>query len=415
MIKKLVKKLDNGLTIVCVSNDKKHYQGASINIKYGFAVNDFYIDNREYHYPDGLAHLLEHTLIEDSIYGNAGEYFLDNYVDYNGETYDYFTKYYIITHEDFTKHLVELINMVNNSKFSKEKQEEIKPPIYEEIKGKKDNRYFNYNMEKINSLYNEPEYKLGCGEVEDVKKFTYEDLNLIYNAFYKPSNEILTVYGNFDIEKIVKVIEDTYNSIDRKYLDFKVIKHDEKEKVKRDYYEMVDDKIIPSVSTFYKMKFDEFRNVPKDNLLWYLDLFLRINFSRRSTLYKELYNDGVTLYPINYGITTPYNYSMLVITIDVAGDDKERILKRVDETINKKIMPTLEDFTIFKNRSLMSFLFDEDNPGRICGGYLSNVLSFNREEFDSLDDIKKLDYNEMKEYISSLEFSNKTVIVTREK
>ena len=118
MIKKEVRTLPNGLTLVCVSNDEKHYIGATIYIKYGSAIKDFKVNGKEYHYQDGIAHLLEHVLIDESVYGNVGKLFFENNVDFNGTTGSRRTKFYINTYENFEEHFVKLMNLVNNAVFT---------------------------------------------------------------------------------------------------------------------------------------------------------------------------------------------------------------------------------------------------------------------------------------------------------
>ena len=97
--------------------------------------NKIRANNKTYQIPFGLAHLLEHNIVENSIYDNAIAYFNQNYVASNAYTTDFRTMFYIDVVCDFEKHLEELITMVNKPLFTN-KLNEIKKPIYEEIKRK---------------------------------------------------------------------------------------------------------------------------------------------------------------------------------------------------------------------------------------------------------------------------------------
>ena len=83
MIKTKYVKLDNGLVVALAKDNKLHSFGADILIKYGSHNKSFYSDDNLYKCEDGIAHLLEHVIIENSPYGNIGKYFSDNYYSYN--------------------------------------------------------------------------------------------------------------------------------------------------------------------------------------------------------------------------------------------------------------------------------------------------------------------------------------------
>ena len=87
MIKKII--LDNGLTVLLNRDKSKKRTTANIYVKCGGVDNTYKIDGIQKVFPYGVAHFLEHYLLEQSIYGNAGEYFSQDYIDFNGITYNY--------------------------------------------------------------------------------------------------------------------------------------------------------------------------------------------------------------------------------------------------------------------------------------------------------------------------------------
>ena len=144
MINRKYVTLKNGLKLVFINDNTKHIQYAEIKIRYGGRTKKVKVNNELIVIPDGVAHLLEHTVYENTIYGNLNNFFKDNYIDSNAFTSYDDTCYYIETVFDFKEHLIELIKAVNTPVFTDEQIEHIKLPIYEEIKSVKDKKYKNY-------------------------------------------------------------------------------------------------------------------------------------------------------------------------------------------------------------------------------------------------------------------------------
>ena len=145
MIKTTIKKLKNGLTMVLVEDKSKNQTTAVLTVKYGTKVSHVKVLDEIIEIKPGLAHLLEHTLIENSIYGNVSAYFNNNYVNYNGFTSSKTTYFPIKTIKDFKKHLKVLLDYINVIDFDEEKLEEIKKPIVDEIIRSKDRSYYKFN------------------------------------------------------------------------------------------------------------------------------------------------------------------------------------------------------------------------------------------------------------------------------
>ena len=62
--------LENGMKIYLYKDSTKHSTFVNFITKYGGFYNDFKIDDKEYNIPNGMAHFIEHLLIETSKYGN---------------------------------------------------------------------------------------------------------------------------------------------------------------------------------------------------------------------------------------------------------------------------------------------------------------------------------------------------------
>ncbi len=239
MIKTKYVKLDNGLVVAFAKNNKLHSFGAEIFVKYGSAYKTFYSNDVLYKCEDGIAHLLEHVLIDNSPYGNLGKYYNDNYYEYNGVTYGEYTKYYIYGYENFYDNFKILIDSINNSSFTPEGVEKSKYPVLEEIGEKHNSRNYDFFVANRKSLFNEEAFLDGLGSIQSVKDFSYDNLRLIYDTFYTPDNEVIVVYGNFDEEKILEIINKCFDSYDRDYRTHLVKDFSDTDEVKEKYTEYV--------------------------------------------------------------------------------------------------------------------------------------------------------------------------------
>ena len=207
--------LKNGVKVVFLLNKKVHYKEADLIIKYGGDYNEFLIDEKKYHMHDGIAHFIEHLLIEQSKFGNMLINFNNDSIITNGITSNKTTNYYINTVHDFEKNLVKLIEFVNIPNFNKDNIEYIKPAIIEEIRRSKDNPFRNLYSTENTYLFNKNGNKNVIGTEKDIKNITYDDVKKCYDVFYQFDNQYIFIEGNVNKKKIIKLINETYNKINK--------------------------------------------------------------------------------------------------------------------------------------------------------------------------------------------------------
>ena len=165
--------LDNGLTVVYYKDDTKHSCTANLIVKYGGINSDFIINDKHYHINDGMAHFLEHLLIEHSIYGNALLDFRSNYIRTNGMTSSIRTSFYIDTVHDFDENLVKLIKVVNEPVFNEKDINETKYAVIEEIRKGNDNKFRNLDVLTKKCLFKNIKYLNNLGSIKDIDAIDY--------------------------------------------------------------------------------------------------------------------------------------------------------------------------------------------------------------------------------------------------
>ena len=416
MIKTKYVKLNNGLVVAFAKNNKLHSFGAEIFIKYGSAHKEFYSNDVLYKCEDGIAHLLEHVLIEDSPYGNLNKYFNDNYCSSNGVTYGEYTKYYFHCYENFYENLKVLIDSINNSSFTKEGIEKIKLPVFEEIGEKHNSRNYDFFIANNKSLFNVDVFMDGLGSVQSVKDFTYDDLRLVYDTFYKPDNEVIVIHGNFDEDKVLEVINNCFNSYDRDYRTHLIKEFVDTNEVKEKRVEYVKENDMSIVQVNFKCNISDFSKKEVDRLGLYMKWFLNYNFSTESEFGMNIIKDRISPYPVGTSHQLlPYGDKYLITGISIETDEVDEFTKRVVKQMNNRTMPSKLKQEIYRKKRYIKKLIDLDSSSYLAVDFALNYLFNDELKFASIDDLKEYSFEEMEEFLNRLDFSNYSVVYRKDK
>lgn len=406
MIKKII--LDNGLTIILNQNKKLHRTIANIYIKAGGFNTKYYIGDKEYKFDYGVAHFLEHYLIEHSKEGNLITYFSNEYIGFNGQTALYTTDYYISTVHDFEHNLVKLLNMVNDPVFDLDSLEETKKPIIAEINRKNDSKAISLNKEVCESFTKQKISNITLGEIATIKNMDIDTLERFHNVFYQPKNQILFLSGNFS-DNIVELIEDLYSKYNYENIDYKLDIIDEpkeivcKEKtVKTDIKE---DILILN----YKVDMSALTPLEKDKFDYYINYLFDVNYRGKSDLFNYLFNNKLTNFSINAGYDPSSIKNYAILTIQVYTSHFDEVTKLLQDKMNN-LKITEKEFKECINRSIISMINRYENTNSITKNYLDNVLLYDLYQADDIEFIKQLSISELDEIMSKLDFSNYSIV-----
>ena len=206
-----IKKLTNGVTLLMCKDSTKHVVKISITTKFGGDNTDFTIDDKKYTISRGMAHFLEHYLIEYSKYGNAFQFFTQaEYADFNGYTTGDYTEFQLTTPHDYLKLFKELLDVVNKPVFTQENIDSNKPAILEEINKKADDKFSKFYFFTMNNVFKNYKLKDALGSKEEINNLKLKEVEFAYSTFYKPNNQVIAISGAFDEEEVIKLINDYY-------------------------------------------------------------------------------------------------------------------------------------------------------------------------------------------------------------
>ncbi len=401
------KVLSNGLRVYLVENKKKNRCGAKIVVKAG-GHNINYIDSKgnKKVLKKGIAHFLEHYLIEKSIYGDLGKYFFAESMYFNGTTHNDRTEFYFSTVHDFKEALVRLIKLVNQPNFREIDIDDVKKPIIEEIKRTIDNKYYRERRKTDDAFYYNYPADITLGDVETIENLTIDDLKEFHNAFYSTNNQILSIYSKYDIKDVLDIINNEYKANKK---DIKVELLPEPVTTKEKELVLIDDKDEEMLRVLFKIDLEGYTNKEAYLLENYLYYLRRTNFSIDSKLFMNLRSKNYTIYNIDTYCNYLKQYRILDFGISVYTSDFDKVKDMILDTINN-IDYDEESFELIKNNLIITFINRQEQNSFQNDSWLDNYLSYDLDYLENIEDIKRENVKEMKEVLDKVDFSNYLVV-----
>ncbi len=410
MSKLYKEKLANGLNIFLYQDNNKHSTQVKFVTKFGGINQDFMIDNKKYHVPSGIAHLLEHYICESSSLKELIQVMAKKQIKFNASTSMYLTNYYFSTINNLEYGLKNLLKAVNTPVFSEENLKRVKAPIYQELKMHEDDIFYEFGLKEYEALFKNIQFRNTGGFREDVEKITLDDIKNCYKVFYNPHNEYLFVGGNFNKNKVLKIIKDFYKNFDEKTLEGHPLKIKESSSVNKKEI-LVESKASQEyVEIAYKIDVSNYSKKQLMKLDYYLCTFLDMNFGITSSLYSELVDKKIINTSLNYDST--FIEDFCIITIGSFSKKINVLAKKIKDKIKNPDF-LKEEFNLFKKEDMAKVAIRADNLGNMIYQLMNNVIFYDYPYFDSVDDFKDFKFKEFQEYINKLDFTNYTTIIMK--
>lgn len=406
--------LGNGLTIYLYNDLRRHSTFFQFNTFCGGLNKHFICDGVEYSLPDGVAHILEHYIVECNNRGNFLEELGHKQMSTNASTSFQITNYYFETVENVPYGIRTILEGVYSVDFDSQKLEKLKNPIYQEIRGKFDNKFYHMNRKKMSNLFQKIDFRDVGGTLEEIESVTIEDLKHLYDAFYQPKNQFLVLAGNFDKEEVLKEIKDFYDHLELEEHETTLIPWEEGLEVsnKRESFEFPTP--MDYVELQFKVDISKYSNTELLDLDFYLTSFYSSCFGSTSPLYKKLVDEKVIIDSINYGDTFVDHF--LLISIGAYTNDKEALEKAILEEIKTLSNLNQEEFELDKKLSIVSVILRDENIFKMIFPFINNIIYFHYPYLDQVEDVEKLTYEGYVDAIHKIDFSHYSVLtVLKEK
>mgnify|MGYP001179516715 CR=1 FL=1 len=208
--------LNNGIQIV--TEKIPHFRSVSIGM--WFKVGSVDENEKE----NGLSHFIEHMLFKGTINRTAKE--IAETMDAVGGQLNAFTAkectcfYCKVIDEHLDLALDLLSDMILNSTFDDTELQKEKGVVLEEIYMYEDSpEDLVYDL--VSSTYF-GSHRLGqpiLGTIENLNRFTRDEVLAFFNRFYTPNNMVISVAGNFDENNLISLIEKYFGQWDKSYIE----------------------------------------------------------------------------------------------------------------------------------------------------------------------------------------------------
>lgn len=337
-----VEKLENGLTVMILPRKTTQKKYAMWGVNFGSIDNHFINpdNNKEIKIPDGVAHFLEHKMFEQENGINSLDALSSLGVDANAYTTNDYTTYLFECTDNFYEALDELMNYVQHPYYTDENVEKEKGIIGQEINMYDDYPTWKVYMNAMECLYHNNPVKLDiAGTIESITPITKETLYDCYNTFYTPSNMLMVITGDFEPEKLIQEIRNRIVKNENKG-EIKRIYPEEPEEINKEKIEAAMDVNNPLFVIAIKDKTleNETEQVKKHIAI---EILLNIIVGKSSKLYKELYETGIVMAPLDLD----YEFSKQYAHIAISGQsvNPEKVMEELKKEIEKFKKEGLEE------------------------------------------------------------------------
>lgn len=396
----------SGLPVyVCPKNHETAF--AAVAVKYGSCDNRLPTPEGIVTVPDGTAHFLEHKLFENPDGTDAFETYAKNGGDANAFTSFERTEYIFSCTENFYINLATLLKMVFTPHFTKESVDKEQGIIGQEIKMYEDDPDWRALLGMLEGMYvNNPVRKDIAGTAESISHITPEILYDIHKVFYHPSNTVLCICGNVEIEEVKKVCDECMGEYEPIHIDLPGIYEPENVNT-------------PRVSVTLKIGMPQFalgikERIPEkedNDLLRSAEhaVILQLLFGSSSEFYCDNYASGLISDRFSYSYYNSRDWSY--ISVEGAADDPEAVCEAVKGEIQKRknTFFTPEEFNRAKKviyaTECLSFNSTSETANRLAAAALEGC-----DMFDYASIIGNLTYEGVKSRFNASYDMEKSVL-----
>ena len=400
--------LENGMKVILIPKKEIKKKYVIWATKFG-SIDNRFIDartNTEIFIPDGVAHFLEHKMFEQENGVDSLYVLMALGIDANAYTTNDHTAYLFECTDHFYEGLDELMDYVQHPYFTDKNVEKEKGIIGQEIGMYDDDPEWQLFFGFVNCLYGSHAItKDIAGTVETIADITPEILYKCYNNFYKPSNMVICVVGDVDVNETLNIIKENVKE-DKEKSKIERFYGEEKEEIYKKENIKKMDVNMPLFMFGFKDNFNKERlesGYEKDNreVVKYdvaLQIALELIAGKSTKLFEDLYSEGLVTREFGLGFTYEEDYAYT--SFDNESSNYNEVIKRVSERIKELKENGLdeEDFERAKKMLYGNFVKGFNDVSRIATMVISDYFK-GINSFDYVESYKQIDKAYVEEVI----------------
>lgn len=370
---------------------------AVLAVRFGARDIAFEVNGKAYRVPDGTAHFLEHKMFACPDGTDANEAFSALGAEANAWTDHDRTAYLFSTTEPPHEALGVLLDFVLTPHFTDENVAHERGIIREEISMGEDDPWQRLYEQTMRAMYwHHPIRRRICGTAASIERITADTLNQCYRSFYRPDNMYLIVCGEIEMSDIVSVVDRALIGRPADMALRRVVRrqYTEPTAVKARRVESRANVSRPMLQIAWKdagMPQDAYGRLLRETAM---NLLSEVLFSRASSFYNRLFEQGLISPNYSYGFSTTADVAYHAVTGE--ADDVQAMWNEYVATLERARKEGLDREDVERYRrvlyaSLVSeFDFSEDIADLVCEAE-SNGCGV----FDALRAIEEVSYEQL--------------------
>lgn len=264
--------------------------------------------------PDGVAHFLEHKLFEEEDGSDAFAKFAPLGANANAFTSFDMTSYLFSTTDHLEEALSVLLNFVTHPYFTEQNVAKEQGIIAQEIGMGRDDPGNRLYYSLLAGLYREHNVRIEIAGTEDtIKEITPDTLYRCYRTFYRPSNMVLVVCGNTELDTVMRVVDAVIpKDADPSAIECRYPKEDAR--IATPYTELHMSVATPLFA--FGVKDTTIFDTPAARVRYAVlaDILGKCYFSKSSDFFNRLYDDGLIVKDIGCFFESLASCAYLMIT-----------------------------------------------------------------------------------------------------
>ncbi len=356
--------------------------------------------------PEGIAHYLEHKLFENDEC-DAFELYAKTGANANAFTSFDKTAYLFSCSQKFEENLEILLNFVQEPYFTDETVQKEQGIIGQEIKMYQDDPGWRVFFNGLQAVYHNNPVRIDiAGTVESIAKINKELLYRCYNTFYNLNNMVLSIAGNFDVDKALEICD----RLLKKSADHKLEKiiPDEPYEVKEKSVTVKLSCAQPLFNIMYKFPKMTEKEAAKAYIV-YNNLF-ETCLGRTSAFYTEMYEQGLINETFNVGVFNGRGF--FVGVIDGESKEPQIVMDRVNSELKRlrTAKPDRQEFENIKKRTYGELLASLGSVENVATSVLSAEMA-GISAFEYIKLAAEVTYDDIIEALDKLDIDNSCISI----
>ena len=356
--------------------------------------------------PEGIAHYLEHKLFENDecdafeLYAKTGA---------NANAYTSFDKtaYLFSCSQKFEENLEILLSFVQEPYFTDETVAKEQGIIGQEIRMYEDDPGWRVFFNCLQAMYSKNPVRIDiAGTIDSIAQINKDLLYRCYNTFYNLNNMVISIAGNFDVDKTLEICDRLLKPSED--LGLKVIVPDEPLQVctKRTTQKL--SCAIPLFNIGFKFPAYEGKERYRNFIVY--NILMEMCLGKTSDFYNTQYENGLINETFNVGVFCGRGYFSVIADGESRNPDKvmqevkDELCRIKHDGLNK------DEFVTIRNKTYGELVAGFNNVESVANNMLDYEIN-GIGIYDGIEIVAGVTFDDIKQALDEMDIENSVISI----